>query len=42
MLSVLFATESCYMIKENNNKEKSFYRAKIPFCQLNYHFAGEN
>ena len=24
MLSDLFATEACYMIKESNNKEKSF------------------
>ena len=28
MLSVLFATEACYTIKENNNKEKSFCREK--------------
>ena len=29
MLSVLFATEACYTIKENNNKEKSFYWGKV-------------
>ena len=33
MLSVLFATETCYPIKENNNKEKSFCRGKLPFCR---------
>ena len=30
MLSVLFATEACYTIKENN-KEKSFCWGKLPF-----------
>ena len=33
MLSVLFATEAGYTIKENNNKEKSFCRVKLPFCR---------
>ena len=31
MLSVLFATEACYTIKENNNKEKLLYQPKLPF-----------
>ena len=30
-LSVLFATETCYTIKENNNREKLFCRGKLPF-----------
>ena len=29
ILSVLFATEACYTIKENNNIEKSFDRSKL-------------
>ena len=34
MLSVSFATETCYMIKEINKKiKKSFCRSKSPFCQ---------
>ena len=33
MLSNLFANEGYYTIKENNNKEKSFYWGKLPFCQ---------
>ena len=33
MLSVLFATETWYTIKENN-REKSFCQGKLPFCQL--------
>ena len=34
MLSVSFATEACYMIKEINKKiKKSFCRSKSPFCQ---------
>ena len=32
MLSVLFATEACYTIKEINNKE-SFCRARLSFCR---------
>ena len=31
MLSVLFATESCYTVKENNNKENSLCQRKLPF-----------
>ena len=31
MLSVFFAAEACYTIKENNNKEKSFCQRKLPF-----------
>ena len=31
MLSVLFAIEACYTIKENINKEKPFCRRKLPF-----------
>ena len=34
MLSVSFVTESCYTIKENNNKEKPFCSGKSPFCWL--------
>ena len=30
-LSVLFATEACYTIKGNNNKENHF--VKLPFCR---------
>ena len=40
MLSVLFATNACYRIKEN--KEKSFYPRKLPFSDINYHFATAN
>lgn len=32
ILSVLFAIEAFYTKKENNNKEKSFYRRKLTFC----------
>ena len=32
MPSALLATEACYTIKENNSKEKSFGRNKLPFC----------
>lgn len=32
MLLVLLATEACYTIQENNNKEKSFSRGALPFC----------
>ena len=42
MLSVLFATEACYTIKENNSKEKPFCRGKLPFADVNHHFADEN
>ena len=31
MLSALFATETCYAIKENDNNKEIFCR--IPFCQ---------
>ena len=33
MLSILLATEARYVIKENNNKEKSLYRGKLPLCR---------
>ena len=33
VLSVLFANEAYFTIKENNNKEKSFYWGQLPFCQ---------
>ena len=33
MLSVLFATKSCYLTKENNNKEKSYCLGKLPLCR---------
>ena len=33
MLSILLATEARYVIKENNNREKSFYRGKLPLCR---------
>ena len=39
MLSVLFATEACYTIKENK-KEKSHFRGH--FADVSYHFAGKN
>ena len=32
MLSGLFTTKACYAIKENN-KNKSFCRGKLPFCE---------
>ena len=32
MLSVLFAAEAGYTIKENSDKEKSFCQGKLPFC----------
>ena len=41
MLSVLFATETCYMIKKNN-KENHFAEASYHFADGNYNFAGEN
>ena len=41
MLSVLFATETCYMTKENN-KENHFAEASYHFVDWNYNFAGEN
>ena len=36
VLSVLFATEACYTIKEHSNKEKSFWWGRLLF------FAGES
>ena len=33
MLSVLFATEDYYTIKEINNVEESFCRRRLSFCQ---------
>ena len=35
---VLLATEACYTIKENDNKEKSFCQEKLPFCQCKLQF----
>ena len=43
--SLLLKLVACYTIKENNNKEKSFCRGKLPFCRfagVNYHSAVEN
>ena len=42
MLSVLFATETCSTIKENNTKEKLFCRGKLPFCWHKSSFCCEN
>ena len=39
MLSVLFATEACYTVKENNSKEKSFCWGQL-LVDVSYHFAG--
>ena len=30
---IRFATEDCYSIKENNNKEKSFCQGKLSLCR---------
>ena len=42
MLSDLVATEACYTIKENNNKEKLFCWGKLPFCPHKLPFAVKN
>ena len=41
MLSVLFATEAFYTIKENN-KDNHFTEASYHFADVNYHFPGGN
>ena len=33
MISVLFDTEACFAIKENNNIEKSYCRRNLLFCR---------
>ena len=42
MLSVLFVTEVCCTIKENNKKKNHFSEARYRFADLNYYFASEN
>ena len=42
MLSVSFATEGCYTIKGNNNKEIILPRQVTIFFDVNYHLAGKN
>ena len=42
MLSVLFATEACYLIQKLIIKKNHFAEASYHFVNINYHFAGKN